>query len=122
MDERDLEAEHPAARRLVDQLCACTGEIGECNADVVHFVGDVMHARPALCEKAADGSVLPERSEQLDATLANAKRCGLDALVIDALAMLERRAEQPRVRVDRAVEVGYSNSDVVDRARRDHAS
>ena len=117
MDERDLEAEHPAPRRLVDQLRAGAGEVGERGADVVHLVRDVMHSRPALREEAADGSVLAERSEQLDAALADADRRRLDALLLDALAVLERPAEEPRVRVDRAVEIVDGDADVVDRAR-----
>ena len=75
----------------------------------------MVHARPALCEEAADGRVVAERSEQFDAALADANRRGLDSLLLDPLAMLERRAEQPRIRVDRAVQIVNGDSDVVDR-------
>ena len=122
MDERDLEAEHPAPRRLVDQLGPGAGEMVKGGANVVHLIRDVVHARPALREEAADGRVLPEGSEELDAALADANRRRLDSLLLDALSMLERPAEEPRVRVDRAVEVVNGDADVVDRARRDHAA
>ena len=90
MDERDLEAEHAAPRRLVDQLGAGAREVGERRADVVDLVRDVVHAGTALREEPADGRVVAERAEQLDAALADAHRRGLDALLLDALAVLER--------------------------------
>ena len=117
MDERDLEAEHPTPRRLVDQLGAGVGEISESDADVVDLIRDVVHPWPALREEATDGSVLAERSEQLDTALADPQRCRLDPLVIDPLTVLERRAEQQGIRVDRVVEIVYGNSDVMDCAR-----
>src|SRR4051794_30681286 len=121
MDERDLEAEHPAARRLVDQLGARAREVGQRRANVVDLVRDVVHSRPALREEAADRSVLAERAEELDAALADADRRSLDSLLLDPLAMLERPTEEARICVDRAVEVVDGDSDMVDRARRGHA-
>src|SRR5262249_46673537 len=112
MDKRDFEAEHPAPRRLVDQLGAGAGKVGKGDADVVYFVCDVVHSRPALREEAPDRRVVTERSQQLDAALANADRRRLDSLLLDPLTPLERRAEEPRIRVDRAVQVVYCNSDV----------
>lgn len=98
MDERDLETEHAAARLLVDQLCAGAGEVGKRRPDVRNLVRDVMHAGATLCEEPADRRVVSERAEQLDAALPNPQRRRLDALLLDPLAMLERRAEQPLVR------------------------
>ena len=43
------------------------GELGERRADVVHLVGDVVHAGAALREELADRRVLAERGQQLDA-------------------------------------------------------
>src|SRR5579871_6358862 len=74
MDECDLEAEHPSARRLVDQLRAGARKVVERSSDVVHLIGDVMHARPALREETADRRVVAERSEELDAALPHADR------------------------------------------------
>lgn len=122
MDERDLEAEHAAARLRVDQLGAGAGEMLELRVDVGDLVGDVMHARAALGEEAADGSVLPERAEQLHAALSDADRGGLDTLLVDTRAVLERRPEEPLVRLERAVEVVHGDSDMVNRTWRFHAS
>src|SRR5262245_59281897 len=120
MDKRDFKAEHPAPRRVVDQLGPGAGEIGESGADVVDFVRDVVHAGPALREEAPDGRVLTERPEQLDPARADADRRGLDSLFLDALAVLERRAEKPRIRIDCAVEIVNGDPDMVDRAGRGH--
>ena len=90
MDERDLETEHPAARRCVDQLGPGAGKIVEGGANVVDLVRDVVHARPALREEAADGRVLPKRSEQLDTTVADTNRRRFNALVFDTLTMFEQ--------------------------------
>jgi hypothetical protein len=72
MDEGDLEAEHAAARRLVDQLGARVRKVGEGGADVVDLVCDVVHTRAALREEAADRCVLAECAQQLEAALADA--------------------------------------------------
>ena len=83
MDERDLEPEQAAGaapRRSAPRLLlrARPGR-----PDVVDLVGDVVHARAALREEAADRCVLGERGEQLDATAADAERGRLDALVLE---------------------------------------
>src|SRR5947199_1772523 len=60
MDEGDLEAEHPVAGGLVDQLGAGLGEMHEGGADVLDLVGHVMHPRAALREEAADRRVVAD--------------------------------------------------------------
>ncbi len=105
MDEGDLEAEHPVPRRLVDQLGARVRKMCEGGADVVDLVRDVVHTRAALGEEAADRRVLAECAEQLEAALADADGRRLDSLLVDARAMLEPRAEEAPVRVERAVEI-----------------
>lgn len=122
MDEGDLEAEHAAPRRFVEQLGTCFGKVGEGSADVLHLVGDVMHPGTALRQEAADGRVLVERTEELEPALPDANRRRLDALLLDARALLEPRAEQPLVRVERAVEILDGESDVMYRARRLHSA
>lgn len=114
MDERDLEAEHPAARLGVDQLRSRLRQAREGGADVGDLVGDMVHARAPLREEATDGSVLAERREQLDAALPDPDGRRLDALLIDAGAVLDHPAEEPPVRVERLVEVLDSDADVVD--------
>lgn len=120
MDERNLEPEHPAPRRLVDELGARLGEVRERGADVLHLVGDVVHPRTALGEEAADRRVLAERTEQLEPTGADAHRRGLDPLFLDPRTVLEPRSEQPLVRRERAVEVVDGQPHVMDRAGNFH--
>src|SRR3954449_12812342 len=97
MDERDLQAEHPCARLVVDELGAVAPQRVERRADVLDLERDVMHARAARGEEAAHGRVVLERREQLDAAAANAQRHGIDALVGNGRAMLDLRAEEPLV-------------------------
>ena len=58
----------------------------------------------------------PKRAQKLEPALADADRRRLDALLLDARAMLEPRAEQALVRVERAVEVLDRETDVMHRA------
>ena len=122
MDEGDLEAEHAAPRRRVDQLGARVREVGEGGADVVNLVRDVMHPGATLREEAADGRVLAECAQQLEAALADADRRRLDALLVHARAMLEPRAEKALVRVERAVEILDRETHMMDGARRLHVA
>src|SRR5439155_24159102 len=117
MDECNLEPEEPTARYGVDQLGSGRLELGQGRADVVDLVGDVVHPRPALREELADGSLVAERREQLDAAFAHAQRRGLDALVGHGVAVLQLRTEEPLVRGDRLVEVGDSHAEMVNAAR-----
>ena len=56
-----------------------------------------MHARAALREEAADGRVLAERFQQLDASLADAERRRAHTLLVDRRLMLDLGAEKPFV-------------------------
>jgi hypothetical protein len=120
MDEGDLEAEHTAARRVVDQLGARVREMRERGADVVDLVRDVVHSRASLREEAADGRVLAECSQQLEPALTHPDGRGLDALLLDARAVLQPRTEKALVRVERAVEILDRETHVMHRARRLH--
>src|SRR5262245_10752747 len=117
MDKRDLEAEHPAARLLVDQLRAGAGKRAEHPGQVVDLVGDVVHPGPAAGEKPADRRIVAKRREQLDPAVADAHRCRLDALVDHRLAVLDAGGEQPLVGGDGVVEVVDRNPDVVNAER-----
>ena len=120
MDEGDLEPEHAAPRRLIDQLGACVRQMREGRPDVIDLVRDMVHSRAALCEEAADGGVLAERAEQLEPALADADGRRLDALLLHARAMFEPRAEQALVGVEGAVEILDRETDVMHRAGRFH--
>jgi hypothetical protein len=122
MDEGDLEAEHAVPRRLVDQLGARVRKMRKGRADVVDLVRDVVHPWATLREEAADGRVLAECAQQLEAARPDADGCRLDALFLHARAMLEPRAEEALVGVERAVEILDGETHVVDRARRLHVA
>jgi hypothetical protein len=122
MDEGDLEAEHAAPRRLVDQLGAGFREVREGGADVVDLVRDMVHTRAALREEAADRRVLAERAQQLEAALADADGRCLDTLLVHARAMLDPRAEETLIGVERALEILDRETHVVDGARRFHVA
>lgn len=117
MHERHFEPERASARLDIDQLGAACCEVGKRGTHVVDLVGDVMHSRPATREETPDRRVVVERRQQLDAAAADADRRGLDALLVDAPAMLEPPAEQLLVRPDRLVEVGDRDPDVVNSPR-----
>ena len=122
MDEGDLEAEHAVPRRLVDQLGPGFREVGEGGADVVDLVRHVVHPWAPLREEAADGRVLAECAQQLEAALTHADRCRLHTLLVHARAMLEPRTEEALVGVERAVEILDGEAHVVDGARSLHVA
>ena len=122
MDEGDLETEHAAPRRLVDQLGAGVGEVRQGSADVVDLVRDVVHPGASLREEPTDRGVLAERAQKLEATLADVDRRGFHALLLDPGPMLEPGTEEALVRVERAVEILDRQSDVVHRAGRVHVA
>ena len=112
--EGDLEAEHPPPGLPVHKVCSFCCEVSQRSADVGDGVGDVVHARPAPREEAADGRVVAERRQELDPAVADADRRGLDTLLVHALAMLDAGAEQPLVGRHRLVEVLDRDADVMD--------
>ena len=113
MEKRDLEAEETAPRAIVDQLGARGREPFELRSDVVHLERNVVHARPSLGEKPADGSVGPESREQLHSAPAHLQRGRLDALLSDRLTVFELGAEQAAVGLDGFVEVVDRHSEMV---------
>jgi hypothetical protein len=122
MDEGDLETEHAAARRCIDQLGSGLCELGERGPDVADLVGDVVHAGSPPRDEAADGRVLVERFQQLDTTLAETHQRGLDTLLLDARAVLEAGTEQPSVRIEGSIEILDREPDVMDGAWGFHAA
>jgi hypothetical protein len=105
VDERDLEAEQARTRAFIDQVCAGTRELGEGRLEIGDLVGHVMHTRPSLRQEAADGGVLREWLEQLDAALANTDGRRPDSLISYRRAVLDLRAEQPLVGHEGRIEV-----------------
>jgi len=74
----------------------------------------MVKAGAASREELADGRVRCERPQELDVALADAEEHGLDALLLDDLAVLERQAEPVAVERDRLVEVVDRDAYVVD--------
>lgn len=120
MDKGDLETEHAAPRRLVDQLGARFGEVRERGANVFDLVRHVVHPWTPLRQEAADRRVLVERAQQLEPALSDSDGRGLDALPLHTRTLLEPGAEEPFVRVERAVEILDREPDVMHRGRRLH--
>src|SRR3954469_12885954 len=94
VDERYLETEESRVRLGVDQVHSAGAQPCELGPHVVYVVRDVVHAGPAPREESPDGRVVAERMDKLDATVADAHRGRLHALVLNAGTMLELRSEE----------------------------
>lgn len=114
MDERDFEAEQPLSRKGLDELRARRLELLERAREVLGSECNVVHSRPAPREEAPDGRVVAGRAHQLEATLADEQRGGLDTLLDERLAMLDARVEEALVRRDRIVEIDDRDAEVMD--------
>ena len=65
------------------------------------LVGDVVQARALLREEPAHRRVRAERREQLDVVLADVQQHGLDALLLDDLAVGDLELEAVAVELER---------------------
>ena len=117
MDEGDLEPEHAAPRRLVDQLGTSLREMGKGSSNVLDLVGHVVHPGAAVGEETADRRVVAEGPQKLEAALPDTNGRSLDALLLHPRALLEPCAEEALVRVEGAVEILDRETDMVHRAR-----
>jgi hypothetical protein len=117
MDERDLEAEQPLSRKGLDEPRARRLELLERASEVLRAKGHVVHPWTTTGQEAPDGRVGAGWAHQLEATLADEQRCGLNTLLDERLAMLEARVEEALVRGDGLVEVDDRDAEVVDAAR-----
>ena len=118
VDERNLQPEEPGSWLRVDQVSACISQLGQRRVEVGDLVGDVVHSRPAFGEEATDGRVLAERLQQLHSPVADAKRSCAHSLILNRGGpVLDLRSEQPRVRLQRDVEILDGHSKVMDPAR-----
>jgi hypothetical protein len=117
MDERNLQAEEPRSRSLVDEICARACELCERGGKVVHLVRHVMHAGAALRQEATYGRVVTKRLEQLEAIVADTHRRRAHALVLDRRAVLDLRAEETLIRLESFVEIRHGHAEMVNAAR-----
>ena len=114
MDERDLETEQAATRYGVDELRARRLQLFERGREILRPESDVVHPGPTPRQEASDGRVVAGRAHQLEATLADEHRGGLDALLHERLAMLDSCSEEALVRRDRLVEIDDGDAEVMD--------
>jgi len=115
MDEGDLQPEEPAARRFVDQACTGPPQPLELGPDVRDLKRNVVQPWASLLQEPPDRSFGPQRSQELDPPGAGTQGDGVDTLLLEAVAMLDLRLEQPRIRLDGCVEIGDRDPDVVRR-------
>jgi hypothetical protein len=105
MDERDLEPEQSGSRLHIDQLHTLLGQAIQLAVQIAHLVGDMVHSRTAIGDELADGRVVAECAQELDAAPANANGHRFDTLGRHRLAMLQLCAENRSVRLDRLLQV-----------------
>ena len=106
----------PTRGVLVDQAQSRLAQALELGVDVVHRVGDVVHARAALGQVLADRRVGAERGQELDVPLADVQQRGVHALLLDRLAVGQGHAQGVAVEGERAVDVLHGYAHVVDPA------
>ncbi len=114
MDECDFEAEQTAVRCFVDQLRTLDLELPEGSQHVVDLVREMVHAGPAPGEEATHRRVVGKRRHELDSSGSHQQGGGLDPLVGHGVPMLDDPTQQGAVGLDRSVEVGDREADVVD--------
>lgn len=112
--ERDLEAEQAPTGHAVDELRAGGLELVERGEKIRGLERNVVYARPASCEEAADRRIVGRRGDELDATLPDQNRSRLYTLLHERLPVLEPRLEEALVRRDRLVEIRHCDAEVVD--------
>src|SRR4051794_24708951 len=114
MQERHARVADAAARLLVDQLQAGVADGAERRVDVVAGVGHVVQARAVAGDELADAGILGEGLDQLDVAVADLEQNGLDALLLDRLAVLLAHVELLRVEPHGGVDVRHRDAYVVD--------
>ena len=70
---------------------------------------------PRFARNRPTGVSAPSGRQELDPPGAGTQRDGVDTLLLEAVAMLDLRLEQPRIRLDGCVEIGDRDPDVVRR-------
>ena len=119
VDERDLLPHQPHPRLLVDQLGAAGRKPLELALDVGHLERHVVHARAPAVDELPDRRLRAARGEELDPR--RRRPAGAPSSTpwsSEGLAQLELGAEEPPVRLDRLVQVGHRDPEVVNAGRR----
>jgi hypothetical protein len=119
VDEVDPGVCRTSAWRVVEQPHTLLAEPLAQLVDIAHPVGQLLDAGTALVDELGDGAGVVERRHQLDlgAALRGAadRQHGLaDTLILVDLLVQDDHAEVIVIPLDRDVEVGHGDSDVVD--------
>ncbi len=94
---------------------AAAFQFGDGGVQVVHFEGDVMHARPAvLFQEAGHGAVFAGGLQQFHATLADVERAVADAHIFNVFFGVEDRSEPLLEERLRGVQVFHGQGDALD--------
>src|SRR6266550_7329011 len=72
-----------------------------------------MHPGTSLGEKFADRRVLPKRRQQLDLSFAHLQKSRREPVLLVAGTVRERSAKKRGVKLDRRLELGNGNTDMV---------
>ena len=113
MDEHELDPEEPDPWTVDELRPRSLQPVDGCDK-VSGRERDVVHPRSPTGDEAADGRIVTSRRHELDATLADEQRCGLDPLLGERLAVLETCSEERLVRRDRLVEIGDGDPEMMD--------
>lgn len=117
MEEGDPPAVEPDARRLVDQLNATRGQVGERPVEIVYQISNVVHARAARRQKTAEPGIVVERAEQLNPVAASFDRDGVDVLLFDPNALVDDEPKPP-VGIHGGVQIVNNYTDMMNWTRR----
>jgi len=114
MDERNLLAEKPGPRLLVDELSACGCELLQSRSHVVRLERDVVHPWAAPRKESPDRGVVARRREQLDPAVSDTKQRSHDSLRRESATLFDVGSEDALVRRDRLLEVDDCDAEMVD--------
>ena len=117
MDEGDFEPEQAAPWHAIDQLGARRLQVFDRAPQIRSSESHVVHPGAAAGEEAAHRRVLARRAHQLETTVADEQRRGLDALLDERFTVLQPGVEETLVRRDRLVQIDDREPEVVDSAR-----
>lgn len=114
MKEGDLVPAQATSRGLVDEVHPGAAQLVEGGLNVRYLKGHMVQTFATSLQEAADGAFGVERLDELDLPASHAQRGGLDALVRQYLAHLERHAELFDVEGECGVDIAHDIGHMVD--------
>ena len=106
------------ARRGVQQAQALSRVVIKAALHVRHAVRHVVQPAAALGDEPGDLGILAGAAQQLDARLADLEHHRLDTVALDHLAVSRGTPGEAPVHLDRGLEVGNGDADVIDLVER----